>query len=59
MGRGKFSTEGIELLKKNPYVIDIDVNEAKIVYSNEFQKLFMKEYKKGIKLAVLFRDYVK
>ena len=38
----------------NPYVID--VNETRIVYSNEFKKHFMKEYKKGIKPTAIFRD---
>lgn len=53
MGRGKFSADEIEQLKNNPYVID--VNETRIVYSNEFKKHFMKEYKKGIKPTEIFR----
>lgn len=54
MGRGRFSAEEIEMLKKNPYVID--VNETRIVYSNEFKKHFMKEYKEGMKPTAIFRD---
>ncbi len=42
MGRGKLSYEEICLLSENPNVLE--VNENRIVYTNEFKKRFMEAY---------------
>jgi hypothetical protein len=54
MGRGKLSEEEIRILKKNPYVID--VNERGISYSEEFMFLFIREYVQGRKPTDIFRS---
>lgn len=54
MGRGKLTEEEIEVLRSNPYVLD--VNEHRILYSDDFKKLFMKEYQDGKKPTQIFRD---
>lgn len=47
MERGKLTIEEQRILKENKYVLD--VNEAAIIYTNEFKFHFMKEYLKGEK----------
>lgn len=54
MGRGRLSQEEIQILRKNPYVLD--AVETRIVYSNEFKHHFMKEYNAGKKPTQIFRD---
>ena len=54
MGRGKLSEEEIRILKKNPYVVD--VNERGISYSEEFMFLFIREYVQGRKPTDIFRS---
>ena len=54
MGRGRFSSSEIALLKANKYVID--VNETRIIYSNEFKHHFIKEYKLGKKPTCIFQE---
>lgn len=54
MGRGRLTEEEIKELKNNPYVIDVD--DSRIVYSNEFKKLFMEEYCAGKKPTQIFME---
>lgn len=54
MGRGLLTRQEITVLKQNPYVED--VNENRIVYSEEFKLLFVKEYFGGKKPMNIFRD---
>lgn len=54
MGRGLLTRQEITVLKQNPYVED--VNENRIVYSEEFKLLFVKEYFSGKKPMNIFRD---
>lgn len=54
MGRGKLTIEEQRILKENKYVLD--VNEAAIIYTNEFKFHFMKEYLKGEKPTKIFAD---
>lgn len=54
MGRGRFTEEEINYLKKSPYVTSVD--EMKIIYSNEFKFHFMSQYNKGKKPAQIFRE---
>lgn len=54
MGRGTLSGDEIRTLKENPYVEAI--NGSRIVYSEEFKKLFVKEYFEGKKPMRIFQD---
>ena len=54
MGRGRLTMEEIRKLKANPYVED--VNENRITYTEEFKKLFVKEYFSGKKPMRIFQD---
>ena len=54
MGRGRFSPDEIEILKKNPYVIK--VTEINVVYSNKFKERFIEEYALGKKPKAIFQD---
>lgn len=53
MGRGKFSENDIYLLQNNPFVDD--VNEVRIIYSDEFKTFFMQKYKRGEKPTEIFK----
>ena len=46
MAKDKFTKEEIENLKKKPFVVN--VNEIRILYSDEFKEHFIEEYRKGI-----------
>lgn len=52
MGRGKLTKEEIAFLENNRYVER--VNECYIYYTDEFKKLFVSEYKKGLKPVQIF-----
>jgi len=39
MGRGRLSNDEIRLLSENPHVLE--VSENRIIYTNEFKKIFM------------------
>lgn len=52
MGRGRLTHEEIKILKENPYVKD--VNENRVLYTNEFKALFTEEYFNGKKLMAIF-----
>lgn len=54
LARGKLTEEEIKILKANPYVSDVD--EVRIIYTNEFKFHFMKEYNAGRKPTQIFRD---
>lgn len=55
MGRGRLSSDEIRLLSENPNVLE--VSENRIIYTNEFKKLFMEEYLSGHKGPTqIFRD---
>ena len=54
MGRGRLTDEEVGILKMNPYVVDVDKN--RIVYSNDFKRLFMQEYLEGKGPTQIFRD---
>lgn len=54
MGRGRFSSSEIALLRENKYVID--VNETRVIYSNEFKYRFIKEYALGKRPSCIFRE---
>ena len=41
MGRGKLTAEEIQILMDNPHVLE--VNETRIVYTEEFKKHFMQD----------------
>ena len=54
MAKDRFTKEEIEVLKKNPFVIN--VNEVRILYSDDFKKHFIEEYRKGVGPTQIFRD---
>ena len=54
MGRGRLTAEEIRILKQNPYVSDVE--ESRILYTNEFKYLFMQEYLEGKKPTKIFID---
>ena len=54
MARGKLSPEEMNVLKANPYVSDVE--ETRIIYTNEFKFLFMQEYQNGKKPTQIFKD---
>lgn len=45
MGRGNLTQEEIKILLKNSFVLQVDNN--RIIYTNEFKEYFMKEYLSG------------
>ena len=53
MGRGKLTKEEMKILVENPYVVE--VNEQRIVYSEEFKRYFMQEYLAGKGPTKIFR----
>ena len=54
MGRGALSGDEIRVLMQNPYVEA--VNGSRIVYSEKFKELFIKEYFGGKKPMRIFQD---
>ena len=54
MGRGMLTGDEIRQLMENPYVEAI--NGSRIVYSEEFKRLFIKEYFEGKKPMRIFQD---
>ena len=54
MGKVLFTEANIIELKKNKYVID--VNETKIIYSNEFKMFFIEKYKEGHLPSWIFKE---
>ena len=54
MARGRLSEEEVKILRQNPYVSDVE--ETRIIYTNEFKFLFMKEYLEGKKPTQIFKD---
>ncbi|MBP3385070.1 MAG: hypothetical protein J6M22_06375 [Firmicutes bacterium] len=54
MGRGMLTGDEIRILMENPYVEAI--NGSRIVYSEEFKRLFVKEYFEGKKPMRIFQD---
>lgn len=54
MGRGKLTESEIEILQKNPFVKS--VSENRIVYTENFKKLFIKEYFEGHTPMEIFED---
>ena len=54
MAGGKFSKREIKTLKENQYVVD--VNETRVIYSNQFKLHFMAEYNRGKKPTAIFRE---
>jgi len=54
MGRGMLTGDEIRNLMENPYVEAI--NGSRIVYSEEFKQLFVKEYFEGKKPMRIFQD---
>ena len=54
MGRGKLTHEEIEKLRQNPYVVSVD--EGRIIYSEDFKKLFMRMYIDGYRPGAIFRS---
>ena len=54
MARGRLSEEEVKILRQNPYVSDVE--ETRIIYTNEFKFLFMKEYLEGKKPTQIFRE---
>lgn len=54
MGRGKLTKEEMKIFVENPYVVE--VNEQRIVYSEEFKRYFMQEYLAGKGPTQIFRE---
>jgi len=54
MARGRLSPEEVKILKENPYVLDVE--ETRIIYTNEFKFLFIQEYRNGKKPTQIFRE---
>lgn len=54
MGRGNLSTEEMRLLRENPHVAEI--NNNRIIYTNEFKQHFMEEYLTGKGPTKIFRE---
>lgn len=52
MGRGKLTKEEVEILKENPYVKD--VNENRVMYTEEFKHRFINEYFNGKAPTAIF-----
>lgn len=54
MGRGNLTEHEIQLLIKNPFVLNVDQN--RIIYSDEFKQRFIKEYYSGKGPTQIFKD---
>lgn len=54
MGRGVLTERQLNNLSKNPYVASVGKN--KIIYTEEFKLLFLKEYFNGKKPSRIFKD---
>lgn len=54
MARGRLTEEEIKILKQNVYVSDVE--EYRVIYTNEFKFLFIKEYMEGKKPTQIFKD---
>lgn len=54
MARGRLSNEEKKILKENVYVSDVE--EDRIIYTNEFKFHFMKEYLIGKKPTQIFME---
>lgn len=54
MARGRLTEEEIKILRQNVYVSDVE--ESRIIYTNEFKFLFIKEYQSGKKPTQIFRE---
>lgn len=54
VARGKLSQEEMNALKASPYVSDVEEN--RIIYTNEFKFLFMQEYQNGKKPTQIFKE---
>ncbi|MEE0771674.1 MAG: HTH domain-containing protein [Anaerovoracaceae bacterium] len=54
MGRGRLSKDEIRILRESPYVLDI--NENRIIYTDEFKLMFMAEYLSGKGPTQIFRE---
>ena len=54
MARGMLSSAEMDVLKKNPYVED--VNRQRILYTNEFKCFFMEQYLAGKRPVDIFRQ---
>lgn len=51
---GKLSEKDIKKLEKNPFVND--VNETRIIYSDEFKDIFRNKLENGERPTQIFRD---
>ncbi len=51
---GKLEEKDVDILRKNPFVSD--VNETRIIYSNEFKEMFREKYGKGQGPTNIFRE---
>lgn len=54
MGRGRLTSEEIERLRENPYVVSVDAN--RIMYSEDFKRLFIRRYINGERPGAIFRS---
>lgn len=54
MTRSKLTQQEIQELRENPYVVDVD--EKRIIYSDEFKQRFIEEYMCNRKPSQIFRD---
>lgn len=54
MTRSKLTQQEIEILRRNPYVVDVD--EKRIIYADSFKKRFIEEYMCNKKPTQIFRD---
>ena len=54
MARGMLSSAEMDVLKKNPYVED--VNRQRILYTYEFKRFFMEQYLAGKRPVDIFRQ---
>lgn len=55
MRNGLFTLEEKIQLFSNKYVLDV-VQDSQVIYSNEFKQLFIKEYNKGKRPSMIFKD---
>jgi Transposase and inactivated derivatives len=54
MSKITFSSETIKTLEQNPYVVR--VSERSITYSDDFKRLFVDEYLKGVSPRIIFQN---
>ena len=52
MAQGRLTEQEMNILRKNPFVSDVD--ETRIIYTNKFKFHFMKEYLEGKKPKQIF-----